>query len=221
MKLGDVDYSEFIRAIEGNISFFTDEMRSDNVYLRHDVDDRIDCAVQMAELEAELGVASTYFMLDTADYFYRSFDKMRYIQSLGHEVGWHNNAITRVLKSNADMDSDLTPKIRSCVEEVVGVMTANGLNLKGTASHGDPVCYVFNYTNYGIWDCFKKKDNLPYTQLKLEDFGLQYEAYKFNFGWYLSDSGGKWNAEPFEYIHKWNEAKNKPIQILVHSQWWK
>lgn len=63
------------------------------VILRHDIDTSLSQAVHLAELEAEEGVSSTWFVLLRTD-FYNVFSKagtesLRYIQSLGHEIGLH------------------------------------------------------------------------------------------------------------------------------------
>lgn len=63
------------------------------VILRHDVDQSLSQALRMAELEAEEGVRSTWFVLLRTD-FYNVFSKagteaLRHIRSLGHEIGLH------------------------------------------------------------------------------------------------------------------------------------
>lgn len=63
------------------------------VILRHDIDNSVDKAVELAEIEAKLGVKSTYFVLSTSD-FYNPASKgnlegLRKIQELGHEIGLH------------------------------------------------------------------------------------------------------------------------------------
>lgn len=63
------------------------------VILRHDVDQSLSQAVRLAELEAEEGVRSTWFVLLRTD-FYNVFSKagteaLRHIQFLGHDIGLH------------------------------------------------------------------------------------------------------------------------------------
>lgn len=63
------------------------------VILRHDIDYDLSPAVQFAGLEEKAGVASTYFVLLTSD-FYNVFskagrEKLRQIVSCGHEIGLH------------------------------------------------------------------------------------------------------------------------------------
>lgn len=61
--------------------------------LRHDIDMNITKALEMAKVEAELGVKSTYFVLLTSD-FYNPFSKknqamLQEIRELGHTIGLH------------------------------------------------------------------------------------------------------------------------------------
>lgn len=63
------------------------------VILRHDIDTSLLQAVRLAELEAEEGVRSTWFVLLRTD-FYNVFSKagteaLNRIRSLGHEIGLH------------------------------------------------------------------------------------------------------------------------------------
>ncbi len=63
------------------------------VIMRHDVDNSLPQAVRMAELEAENGVQSTFFVLLRTDFYNvasASAQKMlRRILALGHEIGLH------------------------------------------------------------------------------------------------------------------------------------
>lgn len=63
------------------------------VILRHDIDNSLDQAVKLADLEAGEGVRSTWFVLLRTD-FYNAASKagqeaLRHIRSLGHEIGLH------------------------------------------------------------------------------------------------------------------------------------
>lgn len=63
------------------------------VILRHDIDYSLDKAVELARIEHELGVASTYFALLSSDFYNPASksctEKLHTIQDLGHEVGLH------------------------------------------------------------------------------------------------------------------------------------
>ena len=63
------------------------------VILRHDIDNSIEKAVTIAELEKEQGVKSTFFVLLRTDFYNPASKKgmacLKKIQSLGHEIGLH------------------------------------------------------------------------------------------------------------------------------------
>lgn len=64
-----------------------------SVILRHDIDMDIGKAVKVGELEAQMGVSSTYFVLVTSNFYNvfsrRSQDMLRRLLDLGHAVGLH------------------------------------------------------------------------------------------------------------------------------------
>ena len=68
------------------------------VILRHDIDTSLNQAVRLAELEAEEGVASTYFILLRTDFYNaaskRSQEALRRILALGHEIGLHFDEVS-------------------------------------------------------------------------------------------------------------------------------
>jgi len=97
-------YDRLLSAIAaGGYEFLTvaeylrdDELPERFVILRHDVDRKPDRARRMAALEADHGVASTYY------YRTSTFEpeRVRRIADLGHEVGYHYEDLVR---SNGDV----------------------------------------------------------------------------------------------------------------------
>ncbi len=76
--------------------FFTVRPEARHLILRHDIDVSLEAAVAMAELEASLGVRSTYFALLRCE-LYNPFAEagraaLRRLGALGHEVGLHFDA---------------------------------------------------------------------------------------------------------------------------------
>lgn len=90
-------YATIILTIKKYNYIFTDYSTCDNhkksVILRHDIDTSLDKAVQLAKLEAELGVKSTYFVLLSSEFYNvmakESREKIKEIQTAGHEIGLH------------------------------------------------------------------------------------------------------------------------------------
>lgn len=89
-------YRELLEAARAGgyrFAFFDREPQPGDLLLRHDVDLSLEAAAEMAELEAELDVASTYFLM-TRSIFYnlaspageRTLNRLR---ELGHRVGLH------------------------------------------------------------------------------------------------------------------------------------
>ena len=74
-------------------SYHDYECASRCVILRHDVDASLTHAVKLAEIDAEEGVRSTWFVLLRTDLYNAasrdSLEKLHRIQSLGHEIGLH------------------------------------------------------------------------------------------------------------------------------------
>lgn len=93
----DLDhYRELLEAAKAGdyrFSFFDREPQPGDLILRHDIDLSLEAAVEMAELEAGLGIAATYFLM-TRSVFYnlgspageRTLNRLR---ELGHRVGLH------------------------------------------------------------------------------------------------------------------------------------
>ena len=67
--------------------------------VRHDIDSRLDHAVEFARFEADLGVRATYYLLHTAPYWTENpkgvQNAARTIEKLGHQVGLHNDAVSQ------------------------------------------------------------------------------------------------------------------------------
>jgi hypothetical protein len=90
-------YEILVNALKEKSYVFADyhdyERYSRCVILRHDIDNSIEKAVELAALERELGVKSTYFTLVTSDFYNpgskKNIEGLRKIQSLGHEIGLH------------------------------------------------------------------------------------------------------------------------------------
>lgn len=90
-------YADTLREIKKTHTFSDYETCSDNdVILRHDVDVSLHAALQIARIENELGIQSTYFILFHSE-LYNPFNTtsseiIRKILRLGHRVGLHYNS---------------------------------------------------------------------------------------------------------------------------------
>lgn len=82
----DTDFSR-----ERLLSLLESARSRPDVMIRHDVDYDVGCAVQMAELEADLGVRATYYLLaDTEDYdLFLAGPAVQRIRDCGHDLASH------------------------------------------------------------------------------------------------------------------------------------
>ena len=116
-------YSGLIKALQERNYYFADyhnySVFSKCVILRHDIDNSIEKAVEIAELESDLGVKSTYFSLLRTDFYNpasrKNIASLKKIQSLGHEIGLHFdemaydnlNDVERAIKNEAFILADI------------------------------------------------------------------------------------------------------------------
>jgi len=93
----DLDhYREILEAAQtGGYRFkaFRESPERGDIYLRHDIDLSLDAALQMAELETEVGVLATYLLM-TESVFYNlasgeGIAAIARLRELGHRVGLH------------------------------------------------------------------------------------------------------------------------------------
>jgi hypothetical protein len=89
-------YRELLDAAESGgyrLALFDHEPEPGDLFLRHDVDMSLDAALKLAELEAERGVAATYFLMTRSDFYNldsRAGERtLARLRELGHSVGLH------------------------------------------------------------------------------------------------------------------------------------
>jgi hypothetical protein len=89
-------YAELLGASRAGgyrFAFFDREPQAGDLLLRHDVDMSLDAALEMAELEAEAGARSTYFLMTRSEFYnldarsgQTAIERLR---GLGHRIGLH------------------------------------------------------------------------------------------------------------------------------------
>ena len=154
--------------------------------LRHDVDGRFESALELARREHARGLRATYFVLHTAPYWDREdlVERLRELQALGHEVGWHNDLVTLALVHGVDPG----PYLRGELERLRG----GGIDVVGVAAHGSPWCHRLGFHNdYAFADLPQPRPGFPrrFDPIgTLADFGFAYDAYSLGEDAYFSDS---------------------------------
>lgn len=163
--------------------------------LRHDIDTDLAQAARFAELEVEVGVRSTYFVLLRTDFYNpaskQSLEKLHHIQALGHEIGLH-------------FDEKAYPD--GAPEETV----TNILHEKDILASilGTPVTTVSMHR--------PSKTTLE-ADLKIPGMVNSYGKTFFHDFKYLSDSRRRWR-EPVEEIIKSEEYDR--LHVLTHAFWY-
>jgi len=200
------------------------------VSLRHDVDERLDRALDFAKLEHDRGLPSTYFVLHTAAYWkaptlVETLVEMQDV--LGHEIGWHNDLVTVECVMGGDARRLLSTELQR--------LRLAGLRIDGTASHGSPLCRRYGYHNgyffFGdtplpgfpnlhVVDGPRGRVAVPHGTL--EEFGFAYEAYHLDNGIYYSDaaygkSGRRWHTDEVDLQ---TLAPGARAVILTHPDHW-
>lgn len=182
---------EAVRKHDYEFLHFTDpEPGAKAVYLRHDVDNSLESAVRMAEVEARHGAIATYLMLVRSPNYNvfsgASVRALRRIRELGHDVGLH---FTAEEHQSAELAADLAGCIEGdarLLEQALGALVR-----------------VFSFHNPA-----------GKGQYDVEVPGLV-NAYQSRFvARYLSESNMRWgHRSPVEVLA---EGRDPVIQILVH-----
>jgi hypothetical protein len=161
--------------------------------LRHDVDVSMDFAYEMGQVERELGVRATYFvMLRSPMYNLMSFHSLKVLgalQQLGHEIGLHFDA------------NELAPG------ETARARLATDMDILARLI-GHPIgAFSFHQPSRAIID---ERIDLPGVINTYHPTHLA--GYK-----YLSDSNRIWrDVDPFQVV----SAGEPRVHLLTHPVWW-
>jgi len=190
-------YAELIAAIRARgyevRGFFDADPNQRHLIVRHDVDFSLGAAVAMAEQEARLGVASTYFVLLRTEFYNPlSGEGLAALQSIagwGHTIGLH-------------FDAALYPaeRVESAVAEECNVLEA---------AIGRPITVMSFHRParplIGSADHVAGRVN-AYGGRFVREMG------------YCSDSRGSWrHGSPLEHPAI---GEKRALQLLIHPFWW-
>jgi hypothetical protein len=210
-----------------NMSYVFDwKVQGDIIAVRHDCDNVIAPAVDMATWECERSYTTTYYILHSSPYWQDKAllrESLEVIAESGHEIGIHNDALTVALQTGRD------PK--EILHEAIGELRSYGYPVRSTVAHGHALCGVARYVNdemfqgcsrpvYGAPDrtLEHRGRRVPITPAPLSEFGLDFDATWLPRGDYLSDSGGSW-SKPFDQVANGWPASGQ-LHMLVHPDWW-
>jgi len=176
-------YRRYIQAIKASFSnilrfeeyFLSDPKPNRFCLIRHDVDRKPKNALEMAQLENEVGISATYYFRAKPKVF--NLDIIKEIEGLGHEIGYHYESLS---DSKGDMAlalkdfKDNLKKFRAIVP------------IRTTAMHGAPLSHI---DNRDLW-----RDR-EYHSLLLNELGILGEVYlDIDYGdiAYINDTGRNW-----------------------------
>lgn len=163
------------------------------VIMRHDIDNSIEKAVKLAELEERLGVKSTYYTLVTSDFYNpvskNNQDGLRRILELGHEIGLHFD----------EMAYD-------GLDDVVGAVTKEARLLS-------------DILNIPITTVSMHRPSQKTLEANYEIPGMinSYGKIFFNDFKYLSDSRRRWREPVLDII---KSRQYDRLHILTHAIWY-
>lgn len=166
-----------------------------SVIIRHDVDFTIEKALEMARLEHDLAVKSTYFILLSTNFYNvfskESFEKIKQLQSLGHEIGLHFDEKRYDIKTIQDMQKHVEMEA-----EVLGKLI--NTDIKVVSMHRPSKRVLEN--------------DIQFHQL-INSYSPKY----FKSMKYVSDSRMNWREDPVETIES---GKYEKLHILTHPFWY-
>lgn len=163
------------------------------ILLRHDIDFAPAYALQMAELDHEAGVSSTFFVLVDGQ-FYNPLQpavlrQIRQIASLGHEIGLHFSAASA-------LDDDIAKEVAIRLEILKAI---TGGQVQSFSQH-DPVNAGF------VTDALPDGSLCVDVERVIRDYDLLY----------VSDSAMMWRKHTFESAL----AENRNLCLLAHPHSW-
>ena len=164
--------------------------------LRHDIDLELQKAVCFAELEAGMGIKSTYFVLVNTN-FYNVFSAqsrklLGRIKACGHEIGLHFDEMQYEICGNWEL---LCKKIG---EEADMLSSILGSQVRVVSMH-------------------RPSKGLLEEDLKIPGLVNSYQHIFFREFKYFSDSRMHWQEDVVAGIDK---EKNKKLHILTHPFWY-
>lgn len=195
------------------------------IQMRHDVDNAsgaFDCAVRLAEWEANRGYRSTYFLLHTARYWPEVdfFPRVKYIAQLGHEIGLHLDAVGYCYVNGGDPHDLLAQRldeIRTCAQVPVRGCVGHGNRELPPHLTNDAQLLEMD-AERGTADRFAQQFGVE--PRPLVSFGLDYEAILLGRDYQLTDSGGRWADPGIAKLARRFERRDGQMHFNMHPDWW-
>lgn len=165
-----------------------------HLILRHDVDICLHRAYKLAQIEAEIGHRSIYYILPSSPFYnilsIENGDLVRKIAALGHEIGLH-------LELEGDADLQKKADFEAGILSEISQSPITSLSFHRPTANASKV---------------------KFTELELEGYLSAYNKSLFTDIAYVSDSRGAWH---YGHPLKHEAVKNRTaMQLLTHPIWW-
>jgi hypothetical protein len=167
------------------------------VLWRHDLDFAVLDALPLARMEADAGVAATYFV-HLHSSFYSPFDEknlraVREIAALGHAIGLHFDFEAAAVRDEADLQAKVA-------QEAAMMEAQYGVPARALSFHNPTPA------------------SLAYDGERYAGLVNTYAAYFRQQVAYCSDSNGHWRFDRLEDVLL--RPATRPLQVLTHPTWW-
>jgi hypothetical protein len=190
---------ELLRRTNVNVTFEDFPLCDNSIryfILRHDVDFSPEAALRMAELEANMGIRASYFVLLSTPYYNllseQYLDFPRRLLDMGHEVGLHYDV--RIYRAFGRYSLLETLEAHSCL-----LTKLSGKRVKSIAMHNPSV-----------------SGEDPFRNIK--EFINAYDDQYTKHIMYLSDSCGAWRDEAVSVFESCHIPHR--LQLLIHPLFW-
>jgi len=199
----EFNYKKLIELAKQKYNFITYQdikASRDNVIIwRHDVDYSMHRALKLAEIEADLGIVSTYFLNFHSNTYNllenEVFEIGKNIIKLGHKVGLHFDATFYNLNiDEVERFYECLGKERRMLEDLYETNVS---------------VFSFHNPDVGGWLAFEE-----YSACGMIN---TYSLFLKNNFTYCSDSNGYWRFKRLEDVLNSGEKK---LHILTHPVWW-
>jgi len=165
------------------------------IFVRHDVDISLQKAVEMAEIESNLKIKATYYILFSSPFYNAlskgSLEKMKMIKDMGMGIGIHYDAAIKDM-STVDMRDEILVQA-GLLEHHLGPLEGMSCTFHKPTVGKKPPNKLINMLN-GV-DIYSPTYDKSYH--------------------YISDSGHNWREDPIEAMMKYPK-----IHINTHPVWY-
>lgn len=203
MKFTYAEYESMLRTLKEDYDFisfskakFGKGKMERKILLRHDVDQSIVKTERMGEIEAGLGISSTYFLLFRSPFYNMfSYDEDRIIKKLieqNHYIGLHFDYTGYTFKNFSQLSHQV-------MIEAEFIQRYYNVKVDAVSFH-------------------RPFDVEHFRKLELGSYPHAYESVFLDEFKYYSDSTGRWRfGTPLE-SDAYRNREN--LQILIHPIWW-